>query len=81
MKLIYLQESKPITDKTLDENNLKSISELVNIISNLEKQGIIIIPILENEFIEQNKYTKRQDFLRNIFISPKAYYIRNKLLE
>ena len=81
LKLIYLQESKPITDKTLDENNLKSISELVNIISNLEKQGIIIIPILENEFIEQNKYTKRQDFLRNIFISPKAYYIRNKLLE
>ncbi|WP_299892458.1 hypothetical protein [uncultured Lacinutrix sp.] len=81
LKLIYLQENNPITDKTLDENNLTSISELVNVISNLEKQGIIIIPILENEYIEQNKYTRRQDFLKNIFISPKAHYIKNKLLD
>ena len=81
LKLLYHQGSKPITNKILDKNNIKTITEIKEIISNLEKQGIIIIPILESEFIKHKKYSKKQDLLKNLILSPKAYYVKNQILE
>jgi hypothetical protein len=81
LKLLSTQNTNLITDEVLDENDLKSISELRNTISNLEKYGIIYIPILENEFMEQNKYKKKQDLLKNVFLTPKTHYIKQHLCE
>jgi hypothetical protein len=76
LRLLSYQNSYLITDEILFQNDLKTISELRNAISNLEKYGIIYIPILENEFMEQNKYQKKQDLLKNVFLTPKSHYIR-----
>tara|TARA_R110002051_G_C8690223_1_gene492901 strand:+ start:1024 stop:1407 length:384 start_codon:yes stop_codon:yes gene_type:complete len=81
LRLLSSQNTDLITDEILSENDLKTISELRNAISNLEKYGIIYIPILENEFMEQNKYKKKQDFLNNIFLTPKSHYIKEHLCE
>ena len=43
--------------------------------------GSIYIPILENEFMEQNKYKKKQDLLKNVFLTPKTHYIKQHLCE
>ncbi len=79
LRLLSSQNTDLITDEILSQNDLKTISELRNAISNLEKYGIIYIPILENEFMEQNKYKKKKDFLKNIFLTPKSHYIKQHL--
>ena len=81
LKLLSSQNTNLITDKALDENGLTSFSELRNAIYNLEKYGIIYIPIMENEFITKNKYNKRKDLLKNILFTPKTHYIKQLLQE
>ncbi|WP_432671715.1 hypothetical protein [Flavobacterium sp. SM2513] len=81
LKILSLRETELITNTDYKNINLESISALRTAISNLEKYGLIFIPILENEFIEQNKYTEMNDLLKNVFLSPKSHYIKHLICE